>query len=92
MQADAAWRSAQATSLTSLTALRQVLTTLARFGGDKMVVLISGGLPLDERDQMSLLVERRCGCRLGENHVVHVLRSRFERFGYQTHDVGVTER
>ena len=55
MQADAAWRSAQATSLTSLTALRQVLTTLARVGGDKMVVLISGGLPLDERDQMSWL-------------------------------------
>jgi VWFA-related protein len=55
MQADMAWRSAQATSLTSLTALRQVLMTLARFGGDKMVVLISGGLPLDERDQMSLL-------------------------------------
>ena len=50
-----AWRSAQATSLTSLTALRQVLTTLAQFGGDKMLVLISGGLPLDERDQMSLL-------------------------------------
>ena len=55
MQADMAWRSAQATSLTSLTALRQVLTTLAQFGGDKMLVLISGGLPLDERDQMSLL-------------------------------------
>ena len=55
MQADMAWRSAQATSLTSLTALRQVLMTLAQFGGDKMVVLISGGLPLDERDQMSLL-------------------------------------
>jgi VWFA-related protein len=55
MQADMAWRSAQATSLTSLTALRQVLRALAQVGGDKMAVLISGGLPLDERDQMSLL-------------------------------------
>jgi VWFA-related protein len=55
MKADMTWRSAQATSLSSLAALRQVLASLARVVGDKVVVLISGGLPLDERDQMSLL-------------------------------------
>jgi VWFA-related protein len=55
MQAEMMWRSAQATSLTSVAALRGVLASLAQVGGDKVVVLISGGLPLDERDQMSLL-------------------------------------
>jgi VWFA-related protein len=55
MQADMAWRSVEATSMTSVTALRQVLGALARVGGDKTVVFISGGMPLDERDQISIL-------------------------------------
>lgn len=55
MQADMAWRSVEATSMTSVTALRQVLAALARVGGDKTVVFISGGMPLDERDQISIL-------------------------------------
>jgi hypothetical protein len=55
MQAEATWRSVQATSLTTVAALRQVLAALGRIGGDKIVVLVSGGLPLDERDQMAIL-------------------------------------
>jgi len=55
MQAESAWRSAMATSLTALTALRQVLRALEQVDGDKTIVLISGGWPLDERDQITLL-------------------------------------
>lgn len=54
-QAEMAWRSAESVSLSSLTALRQTLAALARVGGDKTMVLISGGWPLHERDQLSLL-------------------------------------
>jgi VWFA-related protein len=54
-QADATWRTAQSTSLASLMALRQVLTWLARTGGDKTVFLISGGWPLDLHEQNSLV-------------------------------------
>jgi VWFA-related protein len=54
-QAEMAWRSAEATTLASVTTLRQVLSSLARVGGDKTVVLIAGGWPLQERDQLSLL-------------------------------------
>jgi VWFA-related protein len=55
MGAEAAWRSVQVTSLSSLTTLRQVLSALARVNGDKTIVLISGGWPLDDRDQISLI-------------------------------------
>jgi VWFA-related protein len=55
MQAQSLWHSAVGTSMTSMTALRRILGLLAQVGGDKTVVLMSGGWPLDERDQMSLL-------------------------------------
>jgi VWFA-related protein len=55
MRAEMTWRTVQMTSLASLTALRQALGTLAQVRGDKTVILISGGWPLDDRDQISLL-------------------------------------
>lgn len=55
MQAESTWRWAQMTSLSSLTALRQILATLGRVRGDKTVILISGGWPLDEREETSAL-------------------------------------
>ena len=55
MEADALWRSTQAVSLTTLASLHQVLSSLTRVGGEKVVILISGGLPLDDHDQTSLL-------------------------------------
>lgn len=55
MQAEAAWRDAQMTSLASISALRQVLTLLSRVRGEKTVILISGGWPLDEREETSTL-------------------------------------
>ena len=53
--AETTWRSAHMTSLASLSALRQVLRDLARVNGDKTVVLISGGWPLEDREETSLL-------------------------------------
>ncbi len=55
MQADAAWRGAQVSSQSSLSALRQLIATLGRIPGDKTVILISGGWPLDEREEQSLI-------------------------------------
>jgi VWFA-related protein len=55
IQAESAWRAAQMLSLSSLTALRQVLSALEQVHGDKTVVLISGGWPMDEREQTSQL-------------------------------------
>jgi VWFA-related protein len=55
MQAETAWREAHVTSMTSLGALRQVLAALARVPGDKTVVLISGGWPMEDHEQTSLL-------------------------------------
>jgi VWFA-related protein len=55
MQAESAWRGTVMTSLSSVSALRQLLASLGRVRGDKTVILISGGWPLDERDEMSLL-------------------------------------
>jgi tetratricopeptide (TPR) repeat protein len=55
MQAESAWRTTQMTSLSSLMALRQLLAALGRVRGDKTVILISGGWPLDERDETSIL-------------------------------------
>ena len=55
MRAEWAWRGAQMTSLSSITALRQVLASLAQVPGDKNIILVSGGWPLDEREQTSLL-------------------------------------
>jgi VWFA-related protein len=55
MRAEWTWRGAQMTSLSSLTAFRQVLSALEPIPGDKTVILISGGWPLDEREQTALL-------------------------------------
>jgi VWFA-related protein len=55
MQAEAAWRDAQMTSLASIAALRQILGALGRVQGDKTVILISGGWPLEEREEMSVI-------------------------------------
>ncbi|MEO8077348.1 MAG: VWA domain-containing protein [Acidobacteriota bacterium] len=55
MQAESTWRVAQMTSQASLMSLRQVLSKLARVRGDKTVILISGGWPLDEREENSIL-------------------------------------
>lgn len=55
MQAESTWRWAQMTSLSSLAALRQVFETLGRVRGDKTVILISGGWPLDQREEASAL-------------------------------------
>ncbi len=55
MRAESVWRSAVATSHTSVAAMRQVLSVLARVPGDKTVVLVSGGWPLDEVDEVSLM-------------------------------------
>jgi VWFA-related protein len=55
MRAEWTWRNAQMTALSSITAFRQALSVLERVPGDKTVVLISGGWPLDEREQNSLL-------------------------------------
>ena len=43
------------TSMQSIHALRQALATLATVRGDKTVILISGGWPMDEREEMSTL-------------------------------------
>jgi len=55
MQAESTWRSALMTSQASIAALRQFLGLLGQVQGDKTVILISGGWPLDERDQISML-------------------------------------
>jgi VWFA-related protein len=55
MQADMAWREAQATSLSSLAALRHMLAALRSVPGDKTVILVSGGWPLDMREEHSVL-------------------------------------
>ena len=43
------------TSMTSVTAIRQALSELARVPGDKTVVLVSGGWPLEESDEHALM-------------------------------------
>jgi len=55
MQADMAWRDAQTTSLSSLASLRHLLSELRRVPGDKTVILVSGGWPLDVREEHSVL-------------------------------------
>ena len=55
MQAESAWRTAQMNSLASLSTLRQALAALGRVRGDKTVILISGGWPLDDREEMSAI-------------------------------------
>ena len=55
MQAETTWRWTQMTSLSSLMGLRQVIASLAPIRGDKTMILISGGWPLDEREETSLL-------------------------------------
>ena len=55
MQAESAWRDAEITSQSSLVALRQLLATLALVPGDKTLILISGGWPLNENEEMSII-------------------------------------
>jgi VWFA-related protein len=55
-QADMAWRTTQMNSLSSLAALRVAINDLGRIPGDKTAVLISGGWPMDQRDEISLLL------------------------------------
>jgi VWFA-related protein len=55
MQAEATWRTAQMNSQASISALRQFLSLLGRVRGDKTIILISGGWPLDEREEVSLM-------------------------------------
>jgi VWFA-related protein len=55
MQAEATWRTAQMNSQSSISALRQFLSLLSRVRGDKTIILISGGWPLDEREEVSLM-------------------------------------
>ena len=56
MQAEMAWRMTHADSLASLSALRAAIKELGRFPGDKTAVLVSGGWPMDHRDEVSLLL------------------------------------
>jgi VWFA-related protein len=55
MRAEWAWRGVQMTSLTSINSMRQLLASLAQVNGDKTIVLISGGWPLDDREQHTLI-------------------------------------
>lgn len=55
MQAESAWRTAQMTSMSSLMGLRQILSALGRVSGDKIAILISGGWPLEDREETSVL-------------------------------------
>lgn len=55
MRADSVWRTAQMMAHSSLTQLRQTLANLGRVQGEKTVILISGGWPLDDREQSSML-------------------------------------
>jgi VWFA-related protein len=55
MQAESAWRIAEMTSMSSLSALRQMLGALAQVRGDKTVILISGGWPMDDREETSAM-------------------------------------
>ena len=54
-QAESAWQMARLNSAASLGILRTFFGTLRRVPGDKTVLLISGGMPIDERDQVSML-------------------------------------
>jgi len=51
MNAEMSWRTAQMTAQSSVMALRELISKLARVPGDKTIILISGGWPLDERDE-----------------------------------------
>lgn len=55
MQAESTWRTAQMNSQASISHLRQFLSLLGRVPGDKTIILISGGWPLDEREELSLM-------------------------------------
>jgi len=55
MQAESAWRVAEMTSMSSLSSLRQMLGALAQVRGDKTVILISGGWPMDDREESSTM-------------------------------------
>jgi VWFA-related protein len=55
MQAESTWREAEMTSHSSLGSLRRALETLGRVPGDKTVIFLSGGLPLDRHEEIAML-------------------------------------
>ncbi|HXW05144.1 MAG TPA: VWA domain-containing protein [Vicinamibacterales bacterium] len=55
MQAEATWRMVEMTSMASVASLRQVLASLATVRGDKTIILVSGGWPMDLQEETSLL-------------------------------------
>lgn len=55
MQAENTWRTLQMNSQASISSLRQFLGMLSHVPGDKTIILISGGWPLDERDEISIV-------------------------------------
>jgi VWFA-related protein len=55
MRAEWVWRNAHSTSVSSLMQLRQTLAGLGRIQGDKTVILISGGWPLEDGERSSWL-------------------------------------
>jgi VWFA-related protein len=55
MQAESAWREVESTSQATLGALRQMLEDMSRIQGDKAIILISGGWPLSEHEEMSAI-------------------------------------
>jgi VWFA-related protein len=55
MQAESTWRIAEMTSMSSLSSLRQMLGALGRVRGDKTIILISGGWPMDDREETSTM-------------------------------------
>jgi hypothetical protein len=57
MRAEWAWRNAQLTSLSSIAGMRNALAALSRVPGDKTVILISGGWPLDDREEQFLITQ-----------------------------------
>lgn len=56
-RAEWTWRNAQMTSLSSLAGLRAALAALSGVPGDKTVILVSGGWPLDEWEEHSLVAQ-----------------------------------
>lgn len=55
MNAEMSWRTAQMMAQSSVTSLRDLLSKLQHVQGDKTIILISGGWPLDERDETTLM-------------------------------------
>jgi hypothetical protein len=65
--------------LSSLAGLRQILSALSRVQGDKTLILISGGWPLDEREETSMMatVAADAAAARVTLHTLFVARSTF---------------